>query len=500
MSGLPPADRATLDRALLQGLAWVVGSRWGIQVLRWGTTLVVARLLTPGDYGLIGMAATFLGLAQLINEMGLTAAIVQHRIADEDVLAELAGLSVLVGILLTAVTLLLAGPIAAFYHETRLTPIMLLLSVLFTIRAVQVVPRARLQIGLKFPRLALINGAEAIAQAIAALILAMAGAGYWALPLAMLAGAIGSSGVAAVQRPQRLAWPRHLSRLRATLGLGGHVVASRLAWYTYSNVDFAIAGRLLGRAALGGYSIAWTLANIPVERISALVGRVTPALFSRVQDDVAAMRRYFLGLTEGLALVTFPIAFGLALVARELILVVLGAHWRDAINPLRVLSVYGAVRSVTTLLPTVLIARGRSADNARFAIIAACVLPPLIFLGARWGTVGVALAWVVGYPLAVVPFYLRSTLKLLEARLADFLATLRPALVATAAMASAVLAMQALAARYHLPDATSLATGVATGAATYGLVVWLLYRDRLLAFREVLRQSKAKAEAVPENG
>src|SRR6059036_3011709 len=138
-----------------------------------------------------------------------------------------------------------------------------------------------------------------------------------------------------------------------------------------------MAGRILGKAALGLYNVGWTLASVPVDKVATLVGQVTPAFFSAVQTDRAAIRRYLLGITEGIALITFPISLGLALVARDFVLAVLGAKWEPAIAPLR--------------------------------LLAAAVVMPISFYvgGQRWGTVGLAIAWVLVDPLLAIPLYHR---------------------------------------------------------------------------------------------
>src|SRR5437773_12226372 len=129
---------------------------------------------------------------------------------------------------------------------------------------------------------------------------------------------------------------------------------SRLCWYCSENSDFLVAGRILGKAALGFYNVGWTLANVSVDKITGLVGQVTPAFFSAVQRDAAAMRRYLLRITEGIALITFPVSLGLAPVARDFVLVVLGPKWEGTAAPLQVLAAYAAFRSITPLLAPVL--------------------------------------------------------------------------------------------------------------------------------------------------
>src|SRR5207245_4835463 len=116
-------------------------------------------------------------------------------------------------------------------------------------------------------------------------------------------------------RPHHLLWPRDPRSIAHAMHLGWYVVISQLCWYVYSHADLTIVGRVLGTAPLGAYTKGSDIASIPADRISTLVGQVTPAVFSAAQNDKAALRRYLLAVTEGLALLTFPMSVGLALVA-----------------------------------------------------------------------------------------------------------------------------------------------------------------------------------------
>ena len=173
----------------------------------------------------------------------------------------------------------------------------------------------------------------------------------------MVAGLIGTAlsvGLLVTSCPHRFARP-HLESLRHALGFSRDVVVSRLAWYGYYSTDSIIAGRWLGEAALGAYTLAFTFANLPVERLTDLVTRVTPAVFSSVQEDLDSLRRYFGNLTQGISLVTFPAALGLALVSREFVMLALGKKWESAILPLTFLALFASLRSIMTLPPQVLL-------------------------------------------------------------------------------------------------------------------------------------------------
>jgi O-antigen/teichoic acid export membrane protein len=202
------------------------------------------------------------------------------------------------------------------------------------------------------------------------------------------------------------------------------------------------------------------------------------------------MRRYFLGITEGLAFIVLPLAAGLALTADDFVRVVLGERWSPAIMPLRLLAFYGGFRSLATVLSPILVATGHARRNLYFTMLATAILPPLFYVGTRWGPAGVAAAWIVGFPLVSLPMY-AFTLRLLDASLGAYVRALWPALSATAAMAIAVLLVRFAAAPW--PMAGRFTAEVAVGAITYVGVVLALHRSRIEAFRGLLRGARSRA-------
>jgi teichuronic acid exporter len=318
----------------------------------------------------------------------------------------------------------------------------------------------------------------------ALVVFALLGFGYWTLVLGNLLSAILGSVLLLSQRRHGIAWPR-IARIGRALAFSGHLVVSRLTWFWYSNADRVIGGRFLGKLALGAYGVAHELASVPVEKITALVGRVAPAFLAAVQDDNAALRRYVLNITEGLAFVTIPACWGIALVADTFVPVVLGDAWLPAILPLRLLAIYAAWRSIEALLHSVLVVKKEARFSARSGLLCALVLPVAFFVGQKYGgTGGIAIAWIVVHPVLLFPLY-RLTLRRIELPLWRFLGALWPSVSGSLIMVAGVLAARAL-----FPvrsPAARLGLEVAIGAALYAISMLVLFRGRIARFRSGLR-------------
>ena len=475
---------ADLDRKLAGGIAWTSGVTWLSQILTWGSTLVVVRYLAPTDYGLVGMALLYLGLVQMASELGVGGAVVRFLDLTTDQIKQFNGLSVIAGSLGLLASIALAIPLGHFFREPRLPIVIILMSSAFLISAFRVVPQAMLQRQLQFRKLAVIEGVQSLVGSISTLTLAVLGFGYWALALGFVISATVYTILVLVQNPEGFRLPR-LASIRHPLSFSSHVLISRFAWYTYSNADFAVIGKILGGAALGAYTLGWTLSGMAVEKITAVIGRVTPAIFCTVQNDLAAIRRYLLLITEGLALVTFPACIGLALVADDLVRSVLGEHWAAAILPVRLLAVVATVRSIQPLIPQVLFAIGQSRLNMINAMLTALVLPVCFVLASRWGISGVAAAWLIVGPLMFGRLLLR-TLRLIELPTRQYLMCLWPATSACLVMVCAVVSVD----RAFLgaaPAYVSLIINIVIGALAYTVTLLTFHRARIASLRGMLR-------------
>ena len=314
------------------------------------------------------------------------------------------------------------------------------------------------------------------------------------LKLGTLAGTTIGAIVVYVVRPQRFSYP-HVKSIREAITFSKHVVVSRIASYVHTNSDFLVAGRMLGKEALGHYTFAWTVANLPVEKITAVINQVTFPLFSSVQSDHSAVRRYLLTLTEALSLLTFPLAFGLVAEARGFVLVVLGEKWLGAVAPLQVLAAYAAIRSIAPVVSQILLVSGESRFLMNFSVVAAILLPVAFFCGSRWGTVGIALAWLLIQPFIILVACRRLFMKI-GISASEYLRSLLPAGGATLFM---IVVLQ-LTKSFHahgLNPALRLGTDVVIGAGAYAGWLALFYRDRLYTFLQVLRRTTS-IEAVNE--
>jgi len=478
-----PPTSAELDASLVRGIAWVGAARWSTQALTWIATLLIARVLSPADYGIFSMALLYLGLLALVTEFGLGAAIVTIRNLSGRQVAQLNTVSVILGLAGFALTCAAAIPLGYFFHSPELPAVLMVMALGFVISSFQSVPSALLQKDLRYKLISIIELAKTTGTALVMLPLAFLGARYWTLVAGSLVGSLIATGLTLARKRHGFAMP-DLDDLGHAIKYSWQVLIGRIGWYTYSNSDFLVAGRVLGPVILGYYTLAWNLATMPIDKITTLVSSVTPGIYSAAQGDFSALKRYLLKPTEVLSILLFPVMAGLALVSKDAVLVLLGAKWQSAILPLELLSIYACIRSIMPLFGQILMVTGDSRYVMWTNVTSAVLFPIAFFVGSRWGALGIASTWVLIYPINAIPLYRRVT-KRINLTNTEYFHALWPGLHGTIVMVIGVLILKILLAKTQLPI-VSLSIQVAGGVLFYVATMLLFHRTRVGILTRVL--------------
>ncbi len=474
-----------MDRSLAHSLAWRATTSWASQILSWASFLIVARLLAPSDFGIAAMALVFFPYLRYLGEVGIPTTVMTFRDMDDDQLAQLQTVGLLVALGSFGIAVAIAHPLAAFFKIPKLALVTIVASLALIPQGFRNVPEGLLNRDMRYGLLSWFEVVRSLVGAGSTLVFAYLGYGYWALVFGNLIATGVRSLLIILSRPQGFAIPR-MESIGKQLRFGWHVLVSFLAWSSYERLDNATAGRVLGQAALGFYAMAWNLANSPLDKVTSLVTTIIPSYLAAMQQDMAALRRYLRMLTEGVALATFPATIGLALVARELIPFALGDRWRGTIVPLEVLAVYTAFRSIVALLPKVL----NSLGNARFTmwndLRGLVIMPIAFFIGSHWGTGGIAFGWVLAYPLVAIPLYWK-TFTAIGMTTGEYIRGLRPALDATIVMSVAVLLLKWKAPLPGHSLLLRLVVEITVGGVAYAAALLLLHRGRVMAFLQMAK-------------
>ena len=362
-------------------------------LVRLGSLMALARLLSPQDFGLLGMVTAFTGVLSLFRDFGLSAASIQRASVTEAQSSTLFWINVLVGAILTLIAALLAPVVATFYHEPRLFWVTIVVASGFLLNGAGVQHSAILQRQMQFTFLAWIDLGSLILSTIVGIALAKANCGYWALVAMSLAvpffGTIGL-WLASAWVPGA---PQRGVGIRSMMRFGGTLTLSGLIYYIATNFEKVLLGRFWGADALGIYGRAYQLIRIPTDNLNSAVGDVAFSALSRIQDEPDRLRRYFL---KGYALVigfTLPITVACALFANDMVLVLLGPKWKEAAGIFRLLAPMMLVFAILNPLGWLLNAIGLVGRGLKIALVLAPLMIASYVIGLSHGPRGVAFAY-----------------------------------------------------------------------------------------------------------
>jgi len=447
----------------------------------WVVTIYVVQLLQPGDYGLVAMGGMLTILAGMLLDAGLGAAFVQRRDVSADVYRSANGALLMGALVAIAIVQLLAAPAARFFAAPLLDPVLRVSSLQLLLGALTVVPGSVLQGQMRFKELAISQALAGAGSSAVTLACALSGAGVWSLVFGVIAQRLilavfyfmyvgGFAGIS-----------MKLGLLRSYLAFSGNLIAQRLTWFWVEQVDQLMIGRVLGTAPLGAYSVARNLSHVPLDRTAEIVNMVSLPSFAAVQDDAERWRNGLRKLIRLASATSFPVFWGMGAVAPVALPLLLGPRWDAAVVPFMMFCAILPLRTAHSLTCTVLLALGHANLSFRSVLIWAVLLTPLFFIGAQYGLFGVALAWVVGFPVV----YLASVWMVVRVMRIPasllFQPMVSPALAAAGCVAVVWLTQSALLARLSAPLVLGLQ--VVIGGVTYVVLLRLLSRE---AFAEVV--------------
>ena len=462
------AERS-IRRLIRDGVFWMTAAKVVSNLISWTITIYVMRILSPSDYGLVAMAWVYLNFVTLFNELGLNAAVIQKKDLMREDLSNIFWAVLCINVALYAISLLAAPLVARFYEEARVAEVIRVAAAGLVIRSLGFIAMSMLTREMAFNRQSQAEVIGNASGAVATLWLAMQGFGVWSLVYGYLLMEIVKNALSILFYPW---WPRFsfsfsLSTVRGLMDFGAKIAVARVFWYLYSNMDVLIAGKVLGKMQLGYYAIAVQFASVPLDKMVSTISQIAFPAFSKVQDDPARLRRYYLKMVNFVAFVIFPVCWGIALVADSAVPLLLSEKWLPAILPLQILSMVASLRAIHMMNAPLTMAIGRAGLTLANNAIITAVLAVSLTIGSSYGLKGFAYSWCV-FPLVfLITTYV--TVRLIGLSLADYFKELRhPFLGAGLMVLSVWLCQELILARYGL-------LARAAGSAAVGIVSYVSY-------------------------
>lgn len=386
--------KMTLKQQAVSGVKWSGISMGAVTGFQFITLAVLARLLSPSDFGLMGMIMVVIGFAQAFADMGLSNAIIQRQGVEEDHLSSFFWVNVFSGIILF-VCILLCRPIAVLYFkQSDLSSYLIFAAFIFLITPVGQIFTTLLRKELRFKTLSKIEITGSVVYSASTIGLALAKFEVLSLIFGQLIRSLFT--VIILFFVFRKSWlPRfHFSikEIKSYLSFGAFQLGERVVNYLSANIDYIIIGRFLGPSALGFYTLAYNLMIFPLTKINPIITKVAFPAFSKVQNDNAILRRGYCKAINYISMLSFPMIAGMLVVAPEFIRSVYGAKWEPSIIVLQIFCLVGAFKSLGNPIGSILLAKGRPDIGLYWNVFVVIVLSFAVIGGANWGINGVAAA------------------------------------------------------------------------------------------------------------
>ena len=473
--------------ALLTGL-WSMGESWGFRLVSAVVFLLLARLIEPTAFGLAALAQVYLVVVQTLCDQGITNALIQRECLEEGHKDSAFWANLAVGVILMALTILFADPLASLYGEPRLAPVLRWYSLVPLFASMSVVQTALARRALRYQVLALRQTAGALVGGLVGVGMALAGMGVFALVgqgLATQAMGIVVLWKIVDWRPRFAFSRRHFMDL---FSFSFNVLATDIMYIIGGQADRLLLGYFFGAAEVGYYSVAQRMISITADFVGGSTQGTVLPLFSRIQNDKARVARGLRTAQSTLTMIVIPAFIGLAVVTPSLLRVGIGARWDSSILPAQILTLGSLAYSLGFFFGHVITALGRPAVRLGVVFARSLTQVVLILIGVRYGIAGVAL----GAAATQIIFYgveLTVLRRMVQFSVPSYLGeALKPGL-ATAAMAAAVVYLE----RYYGGDRSLLpfTTEVVLGMAVYGAVLLAFARMRVRQLVDLAWQLKS---------
>ena len=399
------------------GAAWMVAFKLLERLIGVVSIVVLARLLTPADFGLVAMATAIIAIVELLSAFSFDVALIQDQEATRAKFDTAWTLNVILAALCSALIAAAAFPAAGFYDEPRLVPVLMCLALGVLVHGFENIGVVTFRKDLRLNRDFQLLMARRVASFVVTISLAFATRSYWALVLGILAGNVVAVAMSYVVHPYR-PW-FDLTARKSLMQFSKWMLVSNFALTGNNRSPDLVIGKILGPGPLGLFALALEIAHLPSTELSAPINRAVYPGYAKVAADQTMLKMHFLEVIGLTALLMVPAAVGIAAIAPALIPVLLGDAWLQTIPLIEILALSGLLIALRTNIQYVFFALGRSELGTVMHMVSLFLLVPLLILGTlTLGASGAAWA-VLATSIAVLPLAYFLLSRLLAVRWSD---------------------------------------------------------------------------------
>jgi PST family polysaccharide transporter len=469
---------------VVRAMRWSLAGRQVQQAATLIITAVLAKLLTPEDFGLIAMVTVLSGLAMLISDTGFSAAIIQNQRMTQEHYSTVFWVNAGMGTAVALAFYFAAPLVADFYQAPRLVAITQVLASTFFLAATITVPQALLRKAMRFKALSIIDTLSYLLAGVIVIVLALQGVGVWVLVIQVILQQIFKClaiWLACRWHPQFLF---STVAFREVFSFSSNILGLKFLYYLSNNMDYLLIGRFLGAEALGYYTLAYRIMFIPIRSICHEINKVLFPAFSQIQQDKQRVIRAFLRTIKSVALIVMPMLLGIWCIAPEFVAVAFGEQWLPAVPILQILCIAGIFQAIPSASGMIFQSQGRPGLELLLNIVRVLLLFCVLMSSVAYGLVVFTSALTVFSALWIVVLFV-CLKRLIDLSALQVLRSLLQPVLLSVLMALAVWLAREQLATFHLTRLQMMLALVTTGCLIYGagiLALWQFYRIKKLSF------------------
>ena len=484
-------QRSSFSNAAIQGTAWRYVAFFSGKLMVFVSTVVLARLLTKDDYGLVGYAVTAISFLDVISDLGVVPALIYYP-ENKRTSGTAFWLNLLISFLFFSLAWILAPLAAAYFRDARVEEVVRVLAFNFPLKALGDIHESVLLKKLSYSRTFLPDFLKAMAKGIISIGFAASGFGAWSLIWGQLGGTLVSSLTFWVMTPWRPNLIFDFSKVKLLLGYGVGFVGGDILNIVLLNLDYLLVGRYLGSEELGVYTLSFRLPDLLIMQFARILSWVIFPIYTRMKDEPDGLARGFAVTTRYVSLLTVPLGIGLALISQPFTYFVFTEKWVEAIPVIRTLALYAMFLSIAHNINSAYRASGRLKVVTWMGVFRLALLFPALWWATTFASSIVAVGWaqaVVACISTIVNLLLAA--RLLGLPLKELIAALRPSVLAGSVMLIVVLFVLNLS--QMSGPWVQLIFSVLSGGIAYGGILWFVQRQTVLDAVRKLRTAVSRS-------
>lgn len=394
-------EKKSLSNKTVSAIAWVGSLQVISQVLNFLVGIILARLLTPSDFGLVALVLIVVGFSQLLTDFGLSSAIIQKKEISQTQVFSCFVLSCLIGLVLSFAMAASSTAVANFYEDTRLVVITLALAPIFLINAMTSIPKAMLARNLQNKQISIVEMFATLFGSAIALIMASNGYGFWSLVIQQLAYACSKCLLMLYQSRLRVS-SLCFKSVKALFGFSINVFFTQFIQQVSLQSDKVILGKYLSPLEVGFYSRAYHLTSFPIKNIATVIASVMFPSLSKIQNDVIKVREVYFKAIGVIGTITFPLMIGLASLASPLVNFLLGEQWLPMTTYFKFFSLVGMIVCIATITGSFYLSQGKAGLQLKINLISQPIQILALFIGIQFGVDGLLWAYALSKVFAAL--------------------------------------------------------------------------------------------------